>query len=168
MKLNFGVIEMFNCNSKVIAQLLILLLSITITITITLCSIYYYYLNNCNCYYYILLLPQACLIFLLDLHPLMTFSVSPERTFLQLLLYILYSIYQTTGCVTCFENINIITNNVTLDLKTSWSTFHLALIRAGEFCYSCRVKKPAQFFHLQLLTIVCEYFCNQSGATRAY
>ena len=34
MKLNFGVIEMLNCNSKVIAQNTITLLSITITITL--------------------------------------------------------------------------------------------------------------------------------------
>ena len=35
MKLHFGVIEMFNCNSKVIAQLLLL----SINITITLCFV---------------------------------------------------------------------------------------------------------------------------------
>ena len=49
MKLNFGVIEMFNCNGRVIAQLL--LLSITITITLhyvpSITITYYYKFLKC-------------------------------------------------------------------------------------------------------------------------
>ena len=46
MKFNFGVVEMFYCNSKVIAQLILccfLLHSVPITCTIVIITITYYY-----------------------------------------------------------------------------------------------------------------------------
>ena len=61
MKLNFGVIEMFNCNSKVIAQLLLLSItinitlhsvpSITLTIVLVTITITYYYYSRPDCMY---------------------------------------------------------------------------------------------------------------------